>query len=898
MRRPGLRRWITLPFRGRAARERDIDEEIAHHIALRADRLRQQGTPSDRALVEAQRRFGGSRAREALLDEARSREHEMISREWIADAVADLRLTFRQLGRVPVFTVTAIATLALGIGANVTMFGVVDRLLLQPPPHVSSPERVMSAAVSWTGANGLHTQQVLSFPIFLDLASDSSFAAVAAFGTATLSSGTGVEAREVVGMRVTPAYFAVMGTRPVIGSFFDPTASPEQPAINQVVVSEAFWRSQLGASADALGRHVELSGARYEVIGVAPHGFTGGRTSLTDVWIPYAAGSTPARIAEWKSGRQWYSLRIVARVADDVPPARAAATASRAVQGGELRDGTSPGAVARRNATVSLTSMLPREARGDDADSRVALLLAGMSLFVLLLACANVTNLQLGRAVRRSREVSIRLALGVSRRRLIRFLLTESVVLAILGGASAMLVAWWGTRLMHGTLLANLDLVNSAVDLRMVVYGSIIALAVGVVTGLVPALQSSRPDLITSLRTGGQPTGSRSGVRRVLLVTQSALALVLLVGTGLFVRSVQRIEAVPLGLDPGQVIVASLNTTGRDYDNARLTEMYGELARAIASTPRVEHAAVTMSLPFGATTAAPIHVPGLDSLPLTSEGGPYVNVVGAGYFEVLGIHIVAGRSFTAEDRSGSEPVAIVNETAARLWWPGEPAVGKCLRFLEPSMPCATVVGVAANNRRQSIVEDETVQVFGPATQAEWATPWTVVARVRGNVDVAAREVQRAVQGTAGFPYVSVTVMEDRLASRTRSWRLGAMMFGIFGVLAIVLAAIGLYGVLAFDVSQRTREIGVRLALGGAPRRIAALVVRQGLIVAAIGCLFGLATVVLTGSRIEPLLFRTSPFDVVVAMTALAVILATAVIASWLPARRAGRVDPAIALQSD
>jgi hypothetical protein len=294
--------------------------------------LRQQGIDPDRALAEAERRFGGSQARDALIDEAGLREKTMLSREWLADTMADLRFTFRQLGRVPVFTITAIATLALGIGANVTMFGVVDRLLLQPPAHVRDPGRVMSAAVTWTASNlGQHTQRVLSFPIFLDLASDSTFAAVASYGTATLSSGVGPSAREVRGMRVTPAYFAVMGTRPVIGSFFDPTVSPEQPSINQVVVSEEYWRSELGGSADALGRHIELSGARYEVIGVAPRGFTGGRTSLTDVWIPYAAGATPARIAEWKSGRQWYSLRIVARLADGVPAARAAAAASLAV---------------------------------------------------------------------------------------------------------------------------------------------------------------------------------------------------------------------------------------------------------------------------------------------------------------------------------------------------------------------------------------------------------------------------------------------------------------------------------------------------------------------------------------------------------------------------------------
>jgi predicted permease len=643
---------------------------------------------------------------------------------------------------------------------------------------------------------------------------------------------------------------------------------------------------------------VELSGVRYVVIGVAPDGFSGGNTSQPDVWIPYASGTTAARIAEWKGGRQWYSLRIVAKLRDGVTPALAAASASRAVQNGELRDGSNADDVRTRNATVQLTSLLPRDARGSNQQSRVALLLAAMSAVVLLLACANVTNLQLGRASRRQREVSIRLALGVSRRRLVRWLLTESVVLALIGGVAAMAVAGLGTKLMHATLLTNVQLTGAPVDVRMLLYGAIIALCVGLATGIVPALQASRPDLITALRTGGQPTGSRGRARTALLVTQSALALVLVVGTGLFVRSVQRIEAVPLGLDAGQVVVASMNTGGREYTDERMTAMSQDLARAVAAVPGVEFTSVTMSLPFGATTAGPVFVPGLDSVPLTSEGGPYVNTIGPDYFAALGTRIVRGRGLTVDDRRGSPPVAIVNETAARLWWPQADAIGQCIRFGEPGADCKTVVGVVANSRRQSIVEEEFVHVFLPASQSDWAKAWTVIARVRGDVRVAAQQIQRRVQASTSLPYVRVVPLNARLASQTQSWRLGAMMFGVFGVLSIVIAAIGLYGVLAFDVSQRLREIGIRLALGGAPRDVAMMVVRQGLLLAGAGCGFGVLAALVAGGRVEPMLFRTSPLDPLVYIAALAVILVTAALASWLPARRAARVDPIVALRQD
>jgi putative ABC transport system permease protein len=899
MKRPSIRRWISLPL-SRAAREREVDAEIALHIALRTQRLVEQGHAMNSAQLEAERRFGGTEARLSLIHHAHDRDTTMTTHEWIENTITDLRFTVRQLLRAPTFTAAAVATIALGVGANATMFGVIDRLLLQPPAHVRAPERVMLPSVTFTSRAQHHTQNVLSFPIFRDLESDSSFLGVAVFSEASLTLGSGQSARELNALRVTPAYFAVLGVRPSAGFFFDPTASSEVPAVPEVVVSEPFWRTTLGASTSAIGQNIELGGRLYRVIGIAPRGFTGTDPSPIDAWIPYAAGATTAEIARWKSERQWYSLQLVARLRDGVTPGAAAATASRAIQAGELRDGDPADRVRKRKSTVTFTSALPRDARGATAASRVTVLLAAMSLFVLLLACANVTNLQLGRAIRRQREVSIRLALGVGRGRLIRLLLTESAVLALLGGLVAMGVAWWGTALMRTTLLAGWGFEGSPINVRMLGYTAAVALGAGLLTGLFPALQSSRPDLITSLRTGGQPAGSRGNLRSWLLVTQSALALVLLIGTGLFARSVKRIESIPLGIDPERVVVATLNTTGRTYDAATLTSMFSALARAASSTPGIERAALTFSLPFGATTADAIYVPGIDTLPLTAEGGPYVNAVGPDYFVTLGTPIIAGRAFTADDREGAAPVAIVNQTAARLWWPGESALGKCVRFDDKTAPCATIIGIAANSRRQSIIEDEFVQVTAPAAQASaWAQPRILLARVRGNPTVAMKQVQRILQTAApGLPYVSVELLTNRIAVQKKSWRLGATMFGVFGMLAIILAAIGLYGVLAYDVSQRTREIGVRIALGGLPTRISAHIVRQGVSVAGAGCVLGLAAALLFGSRIQPLLFQTSRLDPTVYVCALAVILLTSILASWIPARRAGRVDPAIALQSD
>jgi predicted permease len=392
----------------------------------------------------------------------------------------------------------------------------------------------------------------------------------------------------------------------------------------------------------------------------------------------------------------------------------------------------------------------------------------------------------------------------------------------------------------------------------------------------------------------------RVRARVVLLGVQSALALILLVGAGLFARSLARIEALPLGMDPGPVLVARLNTAGATYDDAALNEMLRALERNAAAAPEVEHAALTFTLPFGASASVSLALPERDSVPVTSEGGPYVNAVGADYFAALGTPIVAGRAFTADDGAGAARVVIVNETAARLWWPREEAVGKCVHLLDRTMPCATVVGVAANSRRQSLTEDETVQVFAPAAQSTvWAQPRLLLVRVRGGAPESTDGIQRVLQSAVpGLPFVNVSRLADRIASRARSWQLGAIMFGAFASLAIVLAAIGLYGVLAYDVSQRTREIGVRLALGSGALDVAAMVVRQGLVVASLGAAVGLVTAVVASPRVEQLLFQTSPLDPVVYLVALGVILFTAAVASWIPARRAGRVDPMVALRGE
>jgi predicted permease len=901
MKRPGLRRWLTLPLSRAAIREREVDAEIALHLALRAEQLEAEGYSAEAARAEAWQRFSArADVRRALQVDAQHREVRMGIKESIGAFLADASFAARQLRRSPVFTIIGITAIALGVGVNATMFGIMDRLLLRPPAHVTSPERVATASVTFASGNDTFVQTTLSFPIFPDLAGLHDFLAVAAFANARLTLGHGASTREIRGIRATPEYFSALGVAPLAGRFFDPTTDPDVPARPDAIVTERYAIATVGSAPGAVGQSIELGGTPFTIVGVAPDGFTGVEPSQVDVWIPFTAGLSVADIAHMKEGRQSYSLRIVTRVRPKGSLAAAAGEASQSIRAGELREGYTPDRVRQQSPTVALTSVLPRDARGGTPETRVAMLLALMSLFVLLLACANVINLQFSRAAMRQREIAIRLALGVSRGRLVRLLLTESLIVALLGGVAAVALAQWGGAIMRATLLRDLDWPDVPMDATVIGYAVAAAIVTGFVTGLLPALRFSRHGLGSDLRSRQSGASARAGIRFWLLVTQSALALVLLIGTGLFGTSLRRIDAVPLGLAPEQLVVVTLNTAGRQYDSVALATLYRRVADEVRSAPGVEHSAVSTTVPFGSAWAIEMFVPGRDSLPVTADGGPYVNAVGADFFATVGTRIRAGRGFTREDGAGGPPVVVVSQTTAQLWWPHENPIGKCIKLDTRNAPCATVVGVAENSHRQSIIEDAVVQVFVPAEQAtKLVSPHVILARLHGDAATGAVALQRRLQSSdSTFPYVSVQRFMTRIESRTQSWRLGATMFGVFGTLALILAAVGVYGVLAYDVSHRRQEIGVRIALGGTPSQIAMMIVNQGLLVAAVGACAGLCIAIAAHGKIEPLLFQTSALEPAIYLAALLVIAIVAAIAAWIPARRAAAVDPIVTLKSD
>ena len=489
----------------------------------------------------------------------------------------------------------------------------------------------------------------------------------------------------------------------------------------------------------------------------------------------------------------------------------------------------------------------------------------------------------------------MRLAVGVSRGRLLIQLLSESTLLAIVGGAVGVLVAQWGGGLLRGLLLPDVEWTAPVLDPRVIVVTVLIALVAGLVTGLAPMRQLARTDVVSDLRTGGRGVSLRgSPMRRGLLVLQAAISVVLLVGAGLFVRSFRNVRSLDLGFQPEHVIVAEVSARGTPIDSVRRIELMEQLRERALTVPGVQHAAHTLTIPFSIEWNQCVFVPGIDSASLRDLF--YINPVGPGYFETMGTPLIRGRQITDADRVGSQPVVVLSQAAARRIWPSEDALGKCVK-LQSDGPCNVVVGISGDIRA-GFDEGPGRHVYVAATQVP-SPDSRLFIRTRGDAAAQTEAVRRALQGVVpGFAYVSTYTLDTVVAPRMRSWRLGATMFTIFGLLALVVAAIGLYSVVAYDVSQRTRELGVRVALGASAGAVLRLVVGEGVRVVLVGLALGAVAALSLAGRVSPLLYEVSAKDPATYAGVVGVLLVVAVAASLAPALRAARVDPNVALRSE
>ena len=848
-------------------------------------------------------------------------------RNWVESLAQDARYALRGLRLRPGFAAMVIVTLSLGIGANVTMFSILDRLLLRTPAHIVDADRVVQVHSRWF--RNPNVQSSHPYRLYKDLLSGvAEFEQIAVTTPSSVVDreyyplGRGQTAIRIAGAQVSPGFFPLLGVRPHRGRFFKEDEAGESNPQQLAVIGYTFWQRHFGGRDDAIGSTLDLGADRYTVVGVAPSGFTGVELSDIDVWIPIAAanGLRFAKSADWATTRNSQWLSVIARLKPGASVERAAAQATAIFRAGErerVAAATNPSPRFRASPdsqSIELSSIQPGKSirafgiSARSAEMRVSKLLGGVAIIVLLIACANVANLLLVRALGRRREIAVRLALGVTRARLVRQLLAEGVILSVIGGAGALLCAQWSSGFIRSMLLGDTAWSGSAIDGRLMGFTAIAALGTGLLTSLLPAWQASKPELSTALKSGAREGGAgaaRSATRSILLAAQAALAIILLAGAGLFVRSLRNVANTPLGIDIDRVMVAGVQHASVGMTNAEAREVFRRVTERATEIPGITAAATSVGLSFGMGWGTSLFVPGREPPGQTNNPSQYA--VTTAYFDVLGIRLIDGRLFTESDRAGTPLVAVINETASRTFWPGENPIGQCVRIGADTMPCHTVIGIVANARRQRLVETPTTMIYRPLDQldpAAYERPvssfgFAFIARTTRRPAALAEPLRRLIQSSGpNMPYAEVRPLSDRLGRQTRSWTLGATMFSIFGTLALLLAAIGLYSVVSFTVAQRLHEFGVRVALGATGGHLVRQTVARGVMPIVIGLVAGVVVALFAARFLEGLLFELSPRDPGVFVGASLLLVVVGVAASLVPAIRATRADPMTALRSD
>ncbi len=890
----GIRRVFRLGIGGGDS-EREVDRELAFHFEETVRELVSSGMTEGEARMESRRRFGDeARYRKELGRMARGADRRMRVAEGLGTVGTVVREAARGVVRAPGLALAVVVVIGLGVGVNAAMFGVLDRVFVRPPAWVRDADGVRRVFVHRrysTGREG--TDAYHTYPDYRDWSGVESLAATAAYSPQELvvTTPAGVERQPVT--LATAGFFPLLGVRPSLGRFYG-EAEDRLGGARVAVLSHEFWRSRFGGSADVLGEQVEVEGTGYTVVGVAPPGFTGAELKPVSVWLPFhAAGELVEGGTEWVESRGWYWFEVLARLDPSVPVHRAEAEATAALRAGRADN---PGYDAE--AKVELASLILARTSEASAEAKVVPWLMGVALMVLLLTCANVANLLLARASARERETAVQLALGAGQGRIIGTAMLESMLLALAGGAAAIVLAAWGGGLLRSLMLPDLAWRDAPGGARVLAFGLAVTLLAGLLSGLVPAFRLSRPHVVGSLRANGRGVvRGRSRMRSGLLVAQAAISVVLLVGTGLFVLSLRHARGVDLGFEPDRVLLVRLEPEGGYPGGEAMTRMYRDAREEVRGLAGVDATAISTTLPFRNNRGVDLRVPGLDSIPTTAAGGAYINAVTGGYFEVMGLEVLQGRGLDDADDGSAARVAVVNATMARLLWPGGGALGQCLIIEEH--PCATVVGVVEDHHRYELEEPASLQYYVPLSQAPFPWPPTRLIVETAHPGALAGPVRDALQGQIpGAKLVTTQPYEDVIDPSYRSWQLGATLFAAFGVLALLVAAVGLYSVLSFNVLERRPELGIRSALGAGSARLIRLFLGDGIRVAGIGTLLGLAAGGFAATRAEPLLFRVDPLDPRVLGAVAVAVLTVAAVASVLPAWRATRVDPNEVLRSE
>lgn len=898
---PGIRRVLRLPPRTTSALHAEIDEELAALVDARVEALMARGMSYDDARHEAAQRLGDTidRVRDRLHTSAGLRERRMRFNDFVDDLRHDLRYAARGLVRRPTFTTLAVATLAIGIGATTTMFSAVNVLLVRPLPY-DNPDQLMKVSLTIPADAGRPARDDMSwsypkFAAFRDAQDVFSGLSLYTPTQITLTSG---DVELVRGEEVTAPYLRTIGITPIRGVDFDPAEHRAGGAPRQVVISTGLWERRFNANPNIVGTTLDINRTPYTIIGITPGGFRG-LTGRAELFTPITSRSA-AELSEIDS----HEFYAVGRRKPDVSLAQAVSAVD--VLGKRIRDTFASSRMGSGSWGAKTRPL--NDARVSPLVRQSALVLFGAVGFVLLIACANVANLLLGRANTRRREIAVRLALGAARARLVRLLLTESMLLALLGGAASVGVAWLGTRglaaiepaaMIRAAGLAGLGVVSFssiALDWTALSFTFGLALTVGVVFGLAPALGATRAALSHALKDdrGGR---HRSG-RNTLVIAEVALAVVLLAGSGLMIRSLANLLAIDTGIDARNVLTLRLTVPPGSLSRDSMPDFYAQLLDRVGAVPGVASASLANCAPLSGGCAS-TRLERLDRpRDLASAPSVVVDWVTPAWFPTMRVPLKHGRLFSSADRLGAPRVVVINEAAARAIFPDENPIGKRVAVGQGGFgDGAEVVGVVGDVR-QSVESPAQPDVYLPYAQSP--RPGMIVF-VRTLVDPSAiaNDVRRAIHDVAPrYPIYDAQLMITRAAAATAQTRFNAVLLGLFATTALLLAVVGIYGVISLSVASRTRELGIRFALGADQRRVRTLVVREGLVLVAVGSAIGLAAALVSTRALQSLLYDLRPTDPVTYVGIFALLAAAGTAASWIPARRASRVDPVVALRTD
>ena len=814
----------------------------------------------------------------------------------------DVRYGLRMLVKNPGLTAVAAISLALGMGANTTIFSLINTAFLRPLPVEKPDELVMIYTSDFSGpAHGSS-----SYPDYLEIRDKTGvLSGVLASSVQPLSMSSGGQTERVSGEIVSGNYFSLLGVKPVLGRNFLPEEDQVPGAHPVALVSYGLWQRRFGSDPNIVGQLLTLNGEPVTIVGVAPDGFPGlQRMFPVDLWVPMMTLSRLSggrdRLSE--RGSRW--LALVGRLRPNTTVAQA--QTSLTVLAGQLKETFGSAWIDVKGEGRRITVVPESKARvhpriRGDVVGFMGLLMAVVGL-VLLIACANVANLLLARATGRQKEIAIRLSLGAGRARLVRQLLTESILLSVLAGGFGLLIAFWTNNMLLAfkppiAFPITLDLTP---DVRVLGFTGVLSLLTGVIFGLAPALQTSRPDLVPALKdeAGAITTGQRGpGLRNAFVVTQFALSLLLLIGAGLFLRSLRNASSIDPGFDPDNVLTMSVNLQLNGYSEPRGKQFSRQLSDRLQELPGVVSATLSAFPPlnplFGSRRR--VFVAGYNPRPGEDMEFHY-NIVGPEYFQTLRIPLLSGRGFAVQDGEGAPGVLIVNETFARRFWPGQEPLGKRLGVSGPQGNLLEVIGIARDGKYNSLGEDPKPFFYLPALQ-HYNSRVTVLTRTAGDPKgmlAAVRQEIRALD--PNLPVTEVSTLIEYLGVSLFPARAAATLLAILGLVALLLASVGIYGIMSYSVGRRAREIGIRMALGAQRRDVLGLVVGQGMRVIGVGVAVGLAGALALTRFLSTWLYGISATDPVTFAGTPLLLAGVALVASYLPARRAARVDPIVALR--